>query len=145
MGWCPAHELCPSVIQVYVTRLRARLAPHGAKILRNSVGYLVDVHPDDVDYHEVRSVLQVDTANDDSTVRARRSASALALCRGPLLGGVDTDPLSDRLAGEYDQLRLTVLERYCEAHLACGRPDMVIAALAGKKRGRPANRWSSRS
>jgi hypothetical protein len=62
---------------------------------------------------------------------------ALRLWRGPLLADVASDRLRARIAAGLDELRLSVLESWADAELACGRPGEVIAELADPVRRQP--------
>ncbi|MEQ7128597.1 BTAD domain-containing putative transcriptional regulator [Actinopolymorpha sp. B11F2] len=111
-----------------VSALRRSL---GAAIETRSTGYLLHADPDDVDVHSFERLAaeacELNAAGHLDACVARLRA-ALALWRGPALGGVR------RLAAEATRLeerRLLVLERCLEAELAMGRhADRVGELLA---------------
>lgn len=115
-----------NALQVYVSKLRKKLARAGVLVESTEGAYLLRTGPADVDVACFEEL--VGSASGAPSEAAARLAEALGLWRGPALADVD----SDLLAGErtrLEELRLLALERRIEAELALGRHSDVIAEL----------------
>jgi tetratricopeptide (TPR) repeat protein/DNA-binding winged helix-turn-helix (wHTH) protein len=84
------HPPTEDVRDEHVEWLRSALAPYGVELVRRDDGYLIDVDPEQVDLHRFRRLVQA--AEVATHVHPRQAGDllrdALALWRGPALGGV---------------------------------------------------------
>ncbi|WP_405617044.1 BTAD domain-containing putative transcriptional regulator [Streptomyces sp. NBC_00076] len=126
-------------IQTYMSRLRQLLGDQ-AEVVRQRPGYLLRV-PDgtgeagtwdtDVAEFEHFAALGRDAlAGGDADNAALLLRKALAVWRGPVLGGV-TDYLAEAERGRLEEMRLTVLERRIEADFTLGRHAELVSELTG--------------
>lgn len=116
-------------IQTYVARLRAAVAMTGTRIVASGGGYLADAPSGSVDLHEFSSRLACARGVADPAQRASALSDALDLWRGPLLGGVATDRLRERIGLAFEELRLAAITECAEAELSSGRPEGAIRQL----------------
>ncbi|MEV7175250.1 BTAD domain-containing putative transcriptional regulator [Kitasatospora sp. NPDC093679] len=123
-------------IQICISTLRKTLGVIGMSeaLVTHPVGYALMLAPGrrDVDRFTelVRGARSASDAGDlETSVRTYREA--LALWRGPALGGVDSDVLQRR-AVALDEERLTVLEEYFDLELLRGRDRGLIQELADR-------------
>jgi hypothetical protein len=128
-----------AAVHTYVKTLRQALAHSGAPsvILTCAPGYLAQVPDGSLDV----ALFQRHAAAARSAspqVAADRLAAALALWRGPALGGLGDGVLAAE-AAQLDQMRLTATEERITADLALGRQDALVAELAGLVGRYPAN------
>ncbi|WP_323373618.1 AfsR/SARP family transcriptional regulator [Plantactinospora alkalitolerans] len=121
-------------LQAHVSRLRRRLDPDGngtsgVRLISQHGGYGVEVDPAHVDAHRFR--LAVDTARGIDDLMARSSAlrSAIGLWKGPLLAGVASDRLRERVGADLIDLRLSAMELAVETDLSLGRHQKVVGEL----------------
>ena len=126
-----------ATIQTYMSRLRTRLAPHGVRITGTSVGYRVDVDPQDVDIHQLRAEIELASAEGDPARRLTLLDRSCELFRGPLLGDVAPPGLRVRLGADADSMQLTAIELRAEAELALGHPEKAILIAQPKAGGLP--------
>jgi class 3 adenylate cyclase/tetratricopeptide (TPR) repeat protein len=127
--WERPPETAAKTVQVYVSRLRRLLSP-GA-IESRSGGYALRLDGDRLDLTQFERL-----ADEGRTALGaaewERAASllgdALALWRGPALGGLSAEALR-REAERLEEARLQVLEDRVEADLARGREREVVAEL----------------
>ena len=127
--WERPPDTAAKTVQVYVSRLRRLLSP-GA-IESRSGGYALRLDGDQLDLTQFEQLAdQGRTAL--SAAEWERAASllgdALALWRGPALGGLSADALR-REAERLEEARLQVLEDRVEADLARGREREVVPEL----------------
>ncbi|WP_327395949.1 AfsR/SARP family transcriptional regulator [Streptomyces phaeochromogenes] len=126
-------------IQTYMSRLRQLLLDH-AEVVRQRPGYLLRV-PDgtreagtwDTDVAEFEHFAargRDAQAAGDADSAAHLLHRALAVWRGPVLGGV-TEFLAEAERGRLEEMRLTVLERRIEADFALGRHGELVSELIG--------------
>jgi DNA-binding SARP family transcriptional activator/tetratricopeptide (TPR) repeat protein len=127
-GAAPASAV--NLVQGYVAELRKRLGP--ARIETRSDGYVLAVAPDDVD------VSRFEALHDQAGARAARGDpagaallldAALALWRGPALGGAALPDALAPLATRLDELRLTATEDRLAVALDVGKHTEVVAKL----------------
>lgn len=126
-------------IQTYMSRLRQLLQDH-AEVVRQRPGYLLRL-PDgsreagtwDTDVAEFEHLAAQGRdalAAGDAHGAAQLLHQALAIWRGPVLGGV-TEFLAEAERGRLEEMRLTVLERRIEADFALGRHAELVSELIG--------------
>jgi class 3 adenylate cyclase/tetratricopeptide (TPR) repeat protein len=127
--WERPPDTAAKTVQVYVSRLRRLLSP-GA-IESRSGGYALRLDGDQLDLTRFEQLAD-EGRNALSAAEWERAASllgdALALWRGPALGGLSADALR-REAERLEEARLQVLEDRVEADLARGREREVVPEL----------------
>ncbi|GII75738.1 SARP family transcriptional regulator [Sphaerisporangium rufum] len=121
------------IVQTYVALLRRAFTRAGLPevIVTHRVGYAAKVPPDALD----KTVFErlVDQGRREARQEDHRRAgdsfrTALALWRGPALGGI-ADPYLRAEASRLEELRLTVLEERIAADLAADRTEGLIEEL----------------
>ncbi|WP_212823317.1 BTAD domain-containing putative transcriptional regulator [Catellatospora sp. TT07R-123] len=117
-------------VHTYVARLRARLRPHGVRIITSSNGYRVDLDAAQVDAHRFTAAITRARAAAAPGVRARILAEALDLWRGPPLADVAGDYLRARIGAGLEEHRFAAIELLAQADLDCGRHHKVLTDLA---------------
>jgi DNA-binding SARP family transcriptional activator len=131
----------PHALRVHVSRLRRALRDAGGEglLVTRAPGYLLGTGPDAVDARRFgalvaqgRAVLASDPAAAGATLR-----TALALWRGPLLGGALDSALIRSEAARLEEDRLGALEERIAADLACGRHGELLGELDGLVRAHP--------
>ncbi|HEX4323730.1 MAG TPA: BTAD domain-containing putative transcriptional regulator, partial [Gaiellaceae bacterium] len=117
-------------LQVYVHGLRRALG--GERIETAGRGYRVVADEEELDLDRFeralergRAALEAGRADD----AADDLREALAVWRGPALADLPEETRRAAEAEHLDELRLTALELRCEAELACGRHDAIVAEL----------------
>ena len=127
--WERPPETAAKTVQVYVSRLRRLLSP-GA-IESRSGGYALRLDGDVLDLTQFER-LAGQGRSALSGAEWERAASllgeALALWRGPALGGLSAEPIR-READRLEEARLQALEDRIEADLGRGRERDVVAEL----------------
>jgi class 3 adenylate cyclase/tetratricopeptide (TPR) repeat protein len=127
--WERPPDTAAKTVQVYVSRLRRLLSP-GA-IESRSGGYALRLDGDQLDLTQFEQLAD-EGRTALSAAEWERAASllgdALALWRGPALGGLSADALR-REAERLEEARLQVLEDRVEADLARGREREVVPEL----------------
>jgi DNA-binding SARP family transcriptional activator len=131
----------PHALRVHVSRLRRALREAGGEglLVTRAPGYLLAAGPDDVDARRFgalvaqgRAVVATDPVTAGATLRA-----ALALWRGPLLGGALDSSLIRSEAARLEEDRLGALEERITADLTCGRHGELLGELDGLVRAYP--------
>jgi DNA-binding SARP family transcriptional activator len=125
-------------LQSYVSRLRRALEPErvaGASpqiLVSEAPGYVLQLPPDQVDVHRFRSLVTAARAATDSG-QPRNALDhfedALALWRGPALGGVGPDDLVQAIVVRLDGERQSAREDRFEVLLALGRHAEAVSRL----------------
>jgi DNA-binding SARP family transcriptional activator len=124
-----------NALQYHVSRLRKVLAPADVIVTRGP-GYLVAVHPDELDLLRFeRLVAEARGAPPDGVARLLREA--LALWRGPPLADLEREPFARAEIRRLEELRLLALEQRIEADLALGRHAEIVAELEALAREHP--------
>ncbi len=117
-------------VKVYVSQLRKTLGT-GA-IATRGPGYALELHPDRVDAHRFRSLLEEGRAVLGAGEPARAGQllrEALALWRGPALVDFAYEPFAQTAIAELEELRLAALEERIEADLALGLHGELVGEL----------------
>ncbi|UED88038.1 AfsR/SARP family transcriptional regulator [Streptomyces profundus] len=125
-------------LYTYVSRLRKLVSP-GATILRHRPGYqlvLADATVDQAEFERLTDQGYDALRAGRHGSAAERLARALALWRGPALGGV-TDYLSRVELPQLEEARMAALEGRIEADLALGRHDALVSELVGLVEAHP--------
>jgi class 3 adenylate cyclase len=127
--WDQPPETAAKTVQVYVSRLRRLLSP-GA-IESRAGGYALLIDGDRLDLTQFERLAD-EGRTALSAAESERAATllreALALWRGPALGGLTAEALR-REAERLEESRLEALEDRVEADLRCGRAREVVAEL----------------
>jgi DNA-binding SARP family transcriptional activator/tetratricopeptide (TPR) repeat protein len=127
--WESPGPTARNTIRTYIARLRSRLIDGGIKIRRSGEGYVIGVDPYTVDLHRFKADVARAARLANEQQRAQVLRDALALWRGPLLAGVATDAVWERIVPTGEDIRLQAVEGWAEAELACGRCEDVITDL----------------
>jgi class 3 adenylate cyclase/tetratricopeptide (TPR) repeat protein len=127
--WEKPPDTAAKTVQVYVSRLRRLLSP-GA-IESRSGGYALRLEDDRLDltqFEQLADAGRTALGGAEWERAASLLGDALALWRGPALGGLSAEPLR-REAERLEEARLQVLEDRVEADLGRGREREVVAEL----------------
>jgi len=127
--WERPPDTAAKTVQVYVSRLRRLLSP-GA-IESRSGGYALRLDGDQLDltrFEQLADEGRIALSAAEWERAASLLGDALALWRGPALGGLSADALR-READRLEEARLQVLEDRVEADLARGREREVVPEL----------------
>ncbi|MFD1544810.1 AfsR/SARP family transcriptional regulator [Nonomuraea guangzhouensis] len=122
------------VLQTYVASLRRSFEGVGMAnvIVSDRVGYLAEVPPDALDLQVFeRLVAEGRKAVQETRLSEARESfrAALALWRGPALGGI-SDSFLRTEAARLDELRITVIEERIAAELTMGQGEQLLDELA---------------
>lgn len=129
-------------IQVYVCALRNLLGatPALPRITRQGGGYALQVTPAELDWllfeHQVRDSQQL-WPREQPAILAQELAEALALWRGPVLGGMRGRPIIDNAAQRLESSLLTAFEDWAEAEVATGGALGAIDRISALARQHP--------
>ncbi|ONI93008.1 hypothetical protein ALI22I_00640 [Saccharothrix sp. ALI-22-I] len=124
-------------VQQYVLQLRDALG--GGLLARQDNGYVAVVgeHLDAARFRRLAVAGEAALARGEVERACRTLRAALDLWRGAAFAEfLDCPAVAPEAAG-LEQLRLDVWERWADAELAAGRPDLVAAELAGPVRDNP--------
>jgi DNA-binding SARP family transcriptional activator len=117
-------------VQVAVSRLRRALGDDRLRTI--SGGYLLVVHPGELDAEVFRCAVQDARRRDengDTAGAAVRLRDALQLWRGDALTGVEYAPFAQAETRALEEERLAAIEARIDADLRLGRQDELIAEL----------------
>lgn len=123
----------PSQLQAQVSSLRSVLA-HGSasgSLVTQAPGYLLRVGPGRLDlesFERACAAARSALAEHRPAEAAARFGAALALWRGPALGGLDARCLRAEVA-RLEEMRMVAIEGRIDAELAAGRHADVVAEL----------------
>jgi DNA-binding SARP family transcriptional activator len=116
-----------NTLQFYVSQLRKVLGAD--RILTRSPGYLIRVHPGELDLDRFEHLVE------DGSADSLREA--LALWRGPALADVAYESFAQAEIHRLEELRLLATERRIEADLATGRDAELVGELEELVREHP--------
>jgi DNA-binding SARP family transcriptional activator len=122
-----------AALNTYVGRLRQILGPLGGRIRTVPVGYVIDLHDDELDltrFLELRVSGQAKAAEGNHAAAAKELRCALGLWRGEPLADVASSRLRRDDGHVLTQLRVSVWEACLDAEIADGRPQDVLGDLA---------------
>jgi DNA-binding SARP family transcriptional activator len=126
-------ETARTALQVHVSHLRKALGRD--RIVTQAPGYLVRVEPDELDLERFDRLLgSVDRG--DSAVAAEALREALALWRGPPLGGLDGS-FAQAERARLEEQRLHALEQRIDAELGLGLHARLVPELERLVRENP--------
>ena len=135
-----------AALNTYVGRLRQMLGPLGGRIRTVPVGYVIDLHADELDlarFLELRVTGQAKAAEGSHAAAAKALRSALGLWRGEPLADVASGRLQRDDGYVLTQLRVSVWEACLDAEIAdgrAGRPWRPGAAAGGISAARAVSR-----
>jgi len=104
-----------NALQVRVSKLRRQV---GAVVATRPPGYVLDVHPDDVDVHRFARL-----------VAAGRFEEALAVRRGPALAAFAGQEWARVEAARLEELYLAAVEEHAERRLGAGGDVLLVGDL----------------
>jgi DNA-binding SARP family transcriptional activator len=119
-----------NVLQTYVSHLRKALPPE--RLLTRAPGYVLEVGPDELDvwrFERETAEARRSLSEGDAESALARLDEALALWRGPPLGGLGEAPFAAVEAARLEELRLAALEDRFDAVLALGRHAQAVPEL----------------
>ncbi|HEX4221153.1 MAG TPA: BTAD domain-containing putative transcriptional regulator [Pseudonocardiaceae bacterium] len=125
-----------ATLQTYIYQLRRHfrhfLASDDDLLHTTPTGYLAAIPQDDIDVRQFEKLanlgkLALADGNPESAIQ--QCSQALALCRGPALGGVTLGELLTAYVARWEEERLRVLEIRGEAQLLAGRHRELIGEL----------------
>jgi DNA-binding SARP family transcriptional activator len=121
-----------NTIQGHIKRLRQHLGANGARIVTKAPGYLIEVHPGELDLHEftrLRDEAAVAARAQDWKSVAALLTEALALWRGEPLSDVPSPFLRRTQVPRLAELHDEALEARLDADLHLGKHAAVTAEL----------------
>ncbi|GAA4249965.1 AfsR/SARP family transcriptional regulator [Dactylosporangium darangshiense] len=119
-------------VTTYLSRLRRAMAGGGCALERRDGGYLLRIEPRAMDVQRfAERAARGDTAwaAGGAVAAARHWEAALSTWRGAAFEGLPTGPELDAARAEWQERRLSVLERHARARLRLGRPGDVAAEM----------------
>jgi DNA-binding SARP family transcriptional activator/tetratricopeptide (TPR) repeat protein len=119
-----------NTIQGHVKRLRQQLGPAPTRITTRAPGYLIEVHPGELDLHTFTE-LRARARKASTTEAAELLRQALDLWHGPPLSDTPSAALQRTEVPRLTELRVEALEARINADLDLGRHDVVTAELHG--------------
>ena len=127
-----------NVLQTYVSHLRKVLPSH--RLVTLPPGYLLELEPDELDLQHFERLTREGRrrlAAGDGERALHNFDEALALWRGPPLGGVGAAPFAQVEIARLEELHLAAREQRFEAALTLGRHAEVVAELEALVREQP--------
>ncbi len=130
--WDSPPQSAAHSLEVYVSRLRKVLAPHGVSLERGGGGYRIVLGEAGLDARafeeRVKEASEAASAGDDGRAAAL-ARDALGLWRGPVLAGVPLYAEGRADAERLEELRVRTLEVRIDADLALGRHSELVGEL----------------
>jgi DNA-binding SARP family transcriptional activator len=127
-------------IRVFVSRLRRALAAAGDRLITRPPGYVLELHPDELDadrFERLYETARAALANGDADEALKRLRQGDALWRGQPLAEFAYEPFAQAAIARLDELRVNAREELIEAQLALGRHGGVISELEAFVREHP--------
>lgn len=117
-------------VHSHVMRLRKALpAAERAHLITRSPGYLLEIDPEDVDVHQVRTLRRLAAEREDPAGATDLLRHAHSLSRGALLADVGSEPLRRRHVPGWDEFWTQLTEARIDAELALGHHAEVLSEL----------------
>jgi DNA-binding SARP family transcriptional activator/Tfp pilus assembly protein PilF len=119
-------------VQNHVMRLRRTMGGEGSRVITQPPGYLIRVHPGELDVTRFQGHLDAARAaarESSWDAAAAQAHEALSLYRGEPLADVDSETLVLRETPQLAELRLQALETRIDADLHLGRHAEIISEL----------------
>jgi peptide/nickel transport system substrate-binding protein len=136
-------ESAPKMIQIYVSRLRRRLATAAGgdqRLLTQAAGYRLRAEPDELDLERFERLCDEGRkalAAGDAALAVGRLREALSLWRGPPLADIADGRFFEQERARLEELRLGALEERIEADLALGAGAALVDELQALVREHP--------
>ena len=136
-------ESAPKMIQIYVSRLRRRLATTAGpdqRLVTQAAGYRLRVEPNELDldrFERLSDEGRKALGAGDPALAAARLREALSLWRGPPLADIADGRFLEQERARLDELRLGALEERIEADLALGAGAVLVDELQALVREHP--------
>jgi DNA-binding SARP family transcriptional activator len=136
-------ESASKMVQIYVSRLRRRLAGGagaGQRLVTQAAGYRLQVEADEVDldrFERLSDEGRKALAAGDAALAVTRLREALALWRGPPLADIADGRFLEQERARLEELRLGALEQRIEADLALGAGAALVDELQALVREHP--------
>jgi predicted ATPase/class 3 adenylate cyclase len=121
-----------NALQVNVSKLRKRLAPSsgaGGPLFTEAPGYVIRPAPGELDSELFEKLAAATRPKDSPAAVSSLLEEALALWRGSVLDGIETDVPGRSAIVRLEELWMSVLERRIEADLAQGLHRELIGEL----------------
>src|SRR5207249_4764492 len=128
-------ESAPKMIQIYVSRLRRRLATAvdgDQRLVTQPAGYRLRVEPDELDLDRFERLCDEGwkaIAAGDAVLAAARLREVLTLWRGPPLADVGDGRFLEQERARLEELRLGALEERIDADIALGGGAALVDEL----------------
>jgi DNA-binding SARP family transcriptional activator len=139
-AWSEPPRSIGSNVRTYIAQLRALFADAGEpkqRVLTDPTGYRLVVHEGELDlatFDELLAAGEAALVRAEPLVAMRKLEDAVKLCRGDPLTGLTAGPLLLGAAARLDERRVLAVERWADAALAAGRPEVVVAELTQRVR-----------
>src|SRR5690606_19110737 len=128
--WAAPPATARRQIQDLVPSLRRAVTDHCGRdvISTERTGYVLRLETDELDAHRFEALVASARETPELAAAAQLYRSALSLCRGPTLAGIDSHALEPAIT-RWEEHRRTVWEECLAAELAAGRHDGMVADL----------------
>jgi DNA-binding SARP family transcriptional activator len=133
-----------STTQTYIYQLRRALGPDGADIRTRPAGYVLHVAPggfDAAEFHRGAEAARDALEAGRPAEAARRARAALALWRGPALGGVECGPHLEGHLVSLAESRTRAVQTRVQAEMELGRHRELIGELRELVAAHPLDEW----
>jgi predicted ATPase/DNA-binding SARP family transcriptional activator len=119
-----------NVVQGAVSKLRRAVSTAGGPniVITGQAGYALDVDRAQIDLHRFETLTER-AGRADPALAADLLSSALALWRGPALGGAPTTGSLDAVRVRLDELRESALDDLADARLALGHHHQLVGDI----------------
>jgi DNA-binding SARP family transcriptional activator len=121
-----------NALQVHISKLRKTLAASsgtGSPLHTQAPGYVLRTSPGELDLEHFEEQAAASHPDDGPAGLSARLAEALALWKGDVLEGLETNAFGRSDVARLEELRVSVLERRIEADLALGRHAELVGEL----------------
>jgi peptide/nickel transport system substrate-binding protein len=136
-------ESAPKMVQIYVSRLRRRLATAtntDRRLVTEAAGYRLRVEKDELDlerFERLRREGRAALSGGDPALAAARLRQALSLWRGTPLADIGDGRFLEQERARLEELRLGALEERIDADLALGAGAALVDELQALVREHP--------
>ena len=125
-------ETAANAVQVHVSKLRRKLnGPSGSDgpLQTSSPGYVLRTAVGELDSERFEALVTSTPADEEPAVTSARLAEALALWRGPMLAGLESEITAQGDIARLEGLKISATQRRIEADLTLGRHAELIGEL----------------
>ncbi|MEU2134663.1 AfsR/SARP family transcriptional regulator [Streptomyces sp. NPDC018352] len=139
-GQPPRHAR--TVLQGHISALRALLtahdaSAHGVALITQGQAYVLRVPGPLLDSHRFDELCRLARTRREPAQAVQLFREALALWRGPALGGTVCSPVMDAAAHALDDLRLAAVKELAALHGQLGDHEAAVAVLRGEAAAHP--------